>query len=306
MSTVKDELVRIQADTDALVTLVESGTDISRDLSEDLSRFGTEVQSVLEDISRATDDTVRLLDDRLADLRDRCVSAIEATGALLYRGQQEQASKIGGAVFGAGVVGGLFSLLGTAIAGRFISNAIHDASENRPATPDELKEKALLLLIAKIQDERSYVPVKDIMERAAGANAIVTPEETRRMLVLLSADGALERHSDAEDASLRLNLRHPKTDVAARATLPPTLRPQEVVRLEFIDLGPAFGVSLSPREAQEVNHIKIIEVDKKLVVRVDYSSLGRWLYHDSEPCASREQAEAIRLLAHSRLRRARF
>lgn len=137
MPTVREELARIQHDTDALVSLAESGTDISREVSGDVSRLAGEVQLALREQSHATAEYVEQLDHRLRDVRDRVVAAIDAAGQLLYRGQQEQADQLSRAVVGGSLVGGLFSLLGTAIAGKLVSGAIHDAAASRPPTPDE-------------------------------------------------------------------------------------------------------------------------------------------------------------------------
>ncbi len=301
MRTVRDELTRIHDDTDTLVSLVESGTDVSRDLSEDLSRFSGEVQLALREHSRATEEYVGQLDNRLGDLRDRVVSAIEATGHLFYKGQREQAEQISGSVIGAGVIGGLFSLLGTAIAGKLVSNAIHDAAESRPPTPDELKEKALLLLVAKIQNERSYIPEKEIVDRATGANAILSAEDVRRILLLLVAEGSLESRTEEEAAPLRINARHPKGREALGDQAPASSAELKPSVPDFVDLGPEFGVSMSRSETDQINDISIVEIKQEYVVRVDYSRGGYSRYHDSRRYTTREEAEGIRLLAHSRL-----
>jgi hypothetical protein len=298
---VRDELVRIHEDTDTLVSLVESGTDISRDLSQDLSRFNSDVQLALQEHSRATAEYVGELDDRLGDLRDRIVSSIEETGSLLYKGQKEQSDQISGSIVGAGLIGGLFSLLGTAIAGKLVSNAIHDAAQSRPPTPDELKERALLLLIAKIQNERSYIPVDTIVDRAAGANAILSVEDVRRILLLLAADGAIESKSDEEGAPIRINSGHPKGQEVLGDQAPVESAQLQRSSRDFVDLGPEFGVSMSRSEADQVNNIKIVEIKKEYIVRVDYSHGGYQKYHDSRPYASSDEAEGVRLLAHSRL-----
>jgi hypothetical protein len=301
MPTVRDELVRIHEDTDTLVSLVESGTDISRDLSEDLSRFSGDVQLALQEHSRATAEYVGELDDRLRSLRDRIVSAIEETGSLLYKGQKEQADQISGSIVGAGLIGGLFSLLGTAIAGKLVSKAIHDAAQSRPPTPDELKERALLLLVAKIQNERSYIPIDTILERATGANAILSAEDVRRILLLLAADGALESKSDEEGAPIRINSGHPKGQEVLGDQAPVESAQLQQPSPDLVDLGPEFGTSMSRSEVDQVNNIRIIEIDKKFIVRVNYSDDRYTRYHDSQPYTAREEAEKVRLLAHSRL-----
>lgn len=303
MSTVRDELVRIHEDADTLVSLVESGAGTSRELSEELSRFSSDVELALRDHSRATAEYVGELDDRLGDLRDRVVSAIEETGSLIYKGQREQADQISGSIVGAGLIGGLFSLLGTAIAGKLVSNAIHDAARSRPPTTDELKEKALLLLVAKIQNERSYIPVDTIVGRATGANAILSAEDVRRILLLLTADGAIEGKPDEEGAPIRINPRHPKGREALGDQTPK--KPAQLQRSStaFVDLGPEFGVSMSRSEADKVNDIKIVEINEKYIVRVDYSHGGYYKHHDSLPFTTRDEAEGVRLLAHSRLNR---
>jgi len=283
------------------VSLVESSSDISRDLSEDLSRFSSDVQFALQEHSRANAEYVGELDDRLCDLRDRVVSAIEETGSLLYKGQKEQADQISGSIVGAGLIGGLFSLLGTAIAGKLVSNAIHDAAQSRPPTPDELKERALLLLVAKIQNERSYIPVDTIVERATGTNAILSAEDVRRILLLLAADGALESKADEEDAPIRINQGHPKGQEVLGEQTPAESAQMQRSSPDFVDLGPEFGVSMSRSEADQVKNIKIFEVNKQYIVRVDYSPSGYYRVHDSRPYITREEAEGVRLLAHSRL-----
>jgi hypothetical protein len=305
MPTVRDELVRIHEDTDTLVSLVESSSDISRDLSEDLSRFSSDVQFALQEHSRANAEYVGELDDRLRDLRDRVVSAIEETGSLLYKGQKEQADQISGSIVGAGLIGGLFSLLGTAIAGKLVSNAIHDAAQSRPPTPDELKERALLLLVAKIQNERSYIPVDTIVERATGANAILSAEDVRRILLLLAADGALESKSDEEAAPIRINLGHPKGQEVLGDKAPVESSQPERSLPDLVDLGPEFGVSMSRSEVNKVKNIQIIEISKRYIVRVYYTRDGHLNCHDSQPYTTREGAEEVRLLAHSRLDGAR-
>lgn len=301
MPTVREELVRIHEDTDTLVSLVESGSDVSRDLSEDLSRFSSDVQIALREHSRANAEYVGELDDRLRDLRDRVVCALEKTGSLLYQGQKEQADQISGSIVGAGLIGGLFSLLGTAIAGKMVSNAIHDAAESRPPTPDELKERALLLLVAKIQNERSYISLDTIIDRATGANAILSAEDVRRILFLLTADGALEKKSDEENAPIRINPEHSKGQHVLGGRIPKGSAQSESWSPRFIDLGPEFGTSMSRSEVGEVNYIRILEINKKYIVRVDYSHSGYVRYHDSRPYITWEEAEAVRLLAHSRL-----
>jgi hypothetical protein len=301
MRTVQDELARIHEDTDTLVALVESDTDVSRDLSEDLSRFSSDVQLALREHSRATEEYVGQLDYRLSDLRDRVASSIEATGRLFYKGQKEQAEEISGSVIGAGVIGGIFSLLGTAIAGKLVSNAIHDAAKSRPPTPDELKEKALLLLVAKIQDERSYVPATEIIDRATGANAILSAEDVRRILLLLVADGALESKLGEEGAPIRINQGHPKgQEVLGDRTTAKSEQPERRP-LDFVDLGPEFGVSMSRMEVNAVTNIAILEINKEYIVRITYEPPGYHRVHDSRPCTTREEAERIRLLAQSRL-----
>lgn len=301
MPTVRDELVRIHEDTDTLVSLVESGSNISRDLSEDLSRFSSDVQLALQEHSRANAEYVGELDDRLRDLRDRIVSAIEKTGSLLYKGQKEQADQISGSIVGAGLIGGLFSLLGTAIAGKLVSNAIRDAAQSRPPTPDELKERALLLLVAKIQNEQSYIPIGTIVDRATGTNAILSAEDVRRILLLLAADGALESKSDEEGAPIRINLGHPKGQEVLGDRIPAKSAQPQRSSPDFVDLGPEFGVSMSRREADGVENIKIVNINNRYIVRVDYSPIGYNKFHDSRPYTTREEAEGVRLLAHSRL-----
>jgi hypothetical protein len=301
MPTVRDELVRIHEDTDTLVSLVESGSDISRDLSEDLSRFSSDVQLALREHSRASAEYVGELDNRLRDLRDRVVSSIEETGSLLYKGQKEQADQISGSIVGAGLIGGLFSLLGTAIAGKLVSNAIQDAAQSRPPTPDQLKERALLLLVAKIQNERSYIPIGTIVDRATGANGILSAEDGRRILLLLAADGALESKSEEEGAPIRINSGHPKGREALGDQAPmKSVEPQRSSP-DFVNLGPEFGVSMSRSEADKVKNVEIVEINKEYIVRVNYLDRGSLRQHDSLRYPTREEAEGVRLLAHSRL-----
>lgn len=299
MPTVREELVRIHDDTNSLVSLVESGADVSHDLSEDLWRLNGNVQLALQEHSYATAQYVGELDDRLRDLSGRIVSAIEEAGRQIYKGQKEQANQISGSIVGAGLIGGLFSLLGTAVAGKLVSDAIHDAGQSRPPTPDELKEKALLLLVAKIQNERSYIPVDTIIDRASGANAILSAEDVRRILLLLTDDGALESKSDEESAPLRINPEHPKGQEVLGD--PTSVETPPGPSSDFVDLGPEFGVSMSLSEADQVRNIKIFEVDKKYVVRVNYSTKGHYQVHDSLSYTTREEAEKVRLLAQSRL-----
>lgn len=289
MMTVRDELVKIHEDTDSLVSLVGSGTDISRDLSDDLSRLSSEVQYALQDQSRATAEYVGALDDRLRDLRDRVASAIEDAG-----------NKISWSNVGAGLIGGLFSLVGTTVAAKLVGSAIHEAAHSRPPTADELKERALLVLVAQIQNEQSWIPVETIIARATGANAILSPEDVRRILLLLATDGALESRSDEAGAPLRVNSRHPKSEevlgIQASAKAP------KLQRAAFVDLGPEFGVSMSRSEVDKVNNITIVKIKNEYIVRIDYSERNYApMYYDSRPWSTKEEAERARLLAHSRL-----
>lgn len=301
MPTVREELVRIHEDTNSLVSLVESGADVSRELSEDLGRFSGDVQLALQEHSHATAEYVGELDDRLRDLSGRIVSAIEEAGRQLYKGQKEQANQISGSIVGAGLIGGLFSLLGTAVAGKLVSDAIHDAAQSRPPTADELKEKALLLLVAKIQNERSYIPVDTIVERAAGPNAILSAEDVRRILLLLTADGALESKFEEEGAPVRINSRHPKgQEVLGDNATVESEEPEQSLP-DLVDLGPTFGISMSRSEVDKVQNIHILEISNKYLVRISYLYKGDLRFHDSPYYATRQDAEKVRLIAHSRL-----
>lgn len=297
MSTVRRELERIHEDTGALVSLVESGADVSREVAEDLSRFSSEVQSALESHSRATAEYVGQLDYRLQDLRDRTVAAIEATGALLYKGQKEQADQISGSMVVSGLVGGLFSMFGSVIAGKVIGDAISDAADRRPRTPDELKEKALLLLTARIQRERSFIPVEQILERASGQNAILTSQDARRILALLTADGVLEAKSDHDGAPLRLNPKHPRAQevLGAEVEEPDQQEPPE--QLQFIDLGPAFGLSLSNLESRTVYAVEVHHYNPGYYVRIR-NARTVW---DSPKFKTREEADMLRLEVEGKL-----
>lgn len=300
MSSVKSELVRIQRDTESLVSLVDADADISRELSDDISRFADEVQTAVGHISAATSSTVEMLDEKLTDLRERCITAIENTGALLHRGQQEQAKAIGGSVLVAGVVSGLFSLLGMAVAGRLVSNAISRSSKNRPTTTEELKEAALILLIAELQEERTLIPSDLVIERATGPQAILSEEETRRMLVLLCGEGALERESLSQDAPFRLNATHSKVkpilDRYLQTNPPPS--PRGPRQHDFIDLGPDLGLSLSLERAEAVQMIRVEKASKGYQV-VLHSDDDHHYY--SQKIQTHEEAERLRLEVQKKL-----
>jgi len=300
MSSVKSELLRIQRDTESLVSLVDADADISRDLSNDISRFADEVQTAVEHISVATSSTIEMLDEKLTDLRERCITAIENTGALLHRGQQEQAKAIGGSVLVAGVVGGLFSLLGTVIASRLVSDAISHSSKNRPATAEELNETALILLLAELQEERAFIPSDLVIERAAGPQAILSEEETRRMLILLCGEGVLERESLGQDALFRLNVTNPKVKPILDRYLPtnPPPSPRCARQYDFIDLGPDFSLSLSIERAEAVQEIRVQKDSKRYQV-ILRSDDGHNYY--SQDIQTREEADRLRLEVQKKL-----
>ena len=293
MPSVKDELVRIHQETEALVSLAESRADLSADVFQELRAFRDEVQAAISDHALVTGALLDGLGHKLDQIRERCVMAIEDAGALLYQGQAEQARAIGGSVLAGGVLSGLFSLLGTVVAGRLISDTISESSRNRPPNPEELKEKALLLVIAELEAERAFIPAEVILQRAAGGDqAIMSQEEARRMLLLLSAAGVLENPPGNKGSGFRLCRKHPKVTqtvdayfrAASGSGAPDASREgvdsqedqHEVpARSGFIDLGAPFGLTLSYKMAALVEYLQVHKSSPgRCVVRIKFSKEG--------------------------------
>jgi hypothetical protein len=123
----------------------------------------------------------------------------------------------------------------------------------------------------------------------------------RRILLLLAADGVLESKTDEEGTPIRINSGHPKGQAVLGDQAPKKPAQLKQSLPNIVDLGPEFSISMSRKEVKEVNSIKIVQLEKRFIVRVYYTSGFNTYNHDSRPCTTWEEAERVRLLVHSRL-----
>jgi len=308
MTTVRDELSRIQSDTEALVSLAESNSNVSAELVNELGDFRNDVNAALADISVTTETMVANLHQQLASFEDRVAKVITASALLIHKGQKEQAQEIAGSILTGSVVGGLFSMLGGAIAGRLISDSITESAANRPPTPDEFKAKALALLLARMEAERTYVSLDEITQRASSEKeGILSGEETRRLVLVLQADGVLEQ--SVNSTAFRLSRQNPlaieflnaySANKTTSSVLVSSTRDSEgKSRSDFLDLGPSFGLTLSYQKACQIESISISKVSQgKYKVLLWFGSDGRMI---NSKLLKEDEAEQLRVDTQNKL-----